>query len=350
MGNNGTLISKGGITMPVREERLTVPSASGVPLQHGPALDPTEGLRFRTDGSFTIVQFTDIHWQNGEEPDLRSRALMEAVLDAERPDLVVYTGDLIESLKCQDPLFSIRQPVLPAEERQIPWAAVLGNHDSEKGSRTALGQALQLDWRYSHFTPGPAHLHGVGNYLLTVLGRGARPAANLWFFDSGSYAPLPFTCYEWIHQDQIAWYRRNSARMARELGAPLPALAFFHIPLQEYSLVWHLTTCYGTKLERVNASLWNSGLFCAMDRMGDVIGAFCGHDHLNDYGGQLRGIRLCYGRATGYNTYGREGFPRGSRVIRLYEGERRFDTWLRLDDGSVVSHQPVHRPWWARKR
>ena len=78
--------------------------------------------------------------------------------------------------------------------------------------------------------------------------------------------------------------------------------------------------------------------------MKDVVGTFVGHDHVNDYFGDLHGIRLCYGRASGYNTYGRDRFLRGARVIRLREGERQFQTWLRLSDGSLVSEQPEHRP------
>lgn len=306
-------------------------------------------LRFRADGSFTIVQFTDIHWQNGGEADQRSRALMERVLAGERPDLVVYTGDLIESLHCSDPLASIRQPVSVAEEREIPWAAVFGNHDSEKGSRADLGRALQQGWRYSLFEPGPPDLHGVGNYRLTVTGADDQPAASLWFLDSGSYAKLPFTAYEWVHADQIGWYRRESRQIARANGGrPLPALAFLHIPLPEYSWLWRTRTCYGQKNERVCCSVWDSGLFAAMARQGDVAGLFCGHDHTNDYWGELSGIRLCYGRATGYSTYGKEGFPRGARVIRMHQGQRPFDTWLHLDDGSIVTDQPVHRPAWRR--
>ena len=50
------------------------------------------------------------------------------------------------------------------------------------------------------------------------------------------------------------------------------------------------------------------------------------------------------GRASGYNTYGREGFPRGARVITLQEGERQFETWLHLDDGTRVQEQPEHTP------
>lgn len=78
--------------------------------------------------------------------------------------------------------------------------------------------------------------------------------------------------------------------------------------------------------------------------MGDVIGTFCGHDHTNDFSGTLHGIKLCYGRASGYNTYGKEGFMRGSRVIQLNQGQHEFATWLRLEDGSVVHEQPTHDP------
>ena len=63
-----------------------------------------------------------------------------------------------------------------------------------------------------------------------------------------------------------------------------------------------------------------------------------------NFEGTLHGIRLCYGRATGYNTYGREGFPRGARLIELREGERAFSTWLRLEGGEVVPAQPEHAP------
>lgn len=52
-------------------------------------------LRFKEDQTFTIVQFTDIHWRNGDAQDLASRQCMEAVLDLEQPDLVVFTGDII---------------------------------------------------------------------------------------------------------------------------------------------------------------------------------------------------------------------------------------------------------------
>jgi len=102
--------------------------------------------------------------------------------------------------------------------------------------------------------------------------------------------------------------------------------------------------CYGHKFDDVCCPRLNSGLLAAMVEMGDVVGAFVGHDHVNDFWGMHHGIRLCYGRATGYNTYGREGFPRGARIIQLRRDTHRFTSWLRLDDGSVVREQPAQQP------
>ena len=97
------------------------------------------------------------------------------------------------------------------------------------------------------------------------------------------------------------------------------------------------------KFERVCCPEVNTGLFAAMLERGDVMGTFAGHDHINDYWG-AHGIRLCYGRATGYGTYGREGMLRGARVIRLHEGQRQFDTWITLSDGSQIREQEKHEP------
>jgi hypothetical protein len=88
----------------------------------------------------------------------------------------------------------------------------------------------------------------------------------------------------------------------------------------------------------------NSGFFAAMVERGDVMGTFAGHDHINDYEGELYGIRLCYGRGSGHSCYGQDGFQRGARVIRLRQDQRGFDTWVRQDDGSVVDDPPLHQP------
>ncbi|QJC53531.1 metallophosphoesterase family protein [Paenibacillus albicereus] len=319
------------------------------------------GLKFREDGTFTIVQFTDLHWQNGEEGDLRTRALMERVLEAERPDLIVFTGDLIYSEACEAPLESIRQATAAASASGIPWAAVLGNHDAEAGvTRAELHRTLlALPGSLVGDTPG---LTGCGNYALELAGTDGRAAATLYFLDSGDYSRHPAVPgYSWFARDQVEWYAshaREGARRARDMqemqeardtqaadwptGAP-PAMMFFHIPLPEHAQAWEAHGCCGERHEAVCCAQVNGGLFAALLEGGDVGGVFVGHDHINDYVGELHGILLGYGRATGYATYGKEGFARGARVIRLNEGRREFDTWLRLEGGEQVRQAPAKR-------
>jgi hypothetical protein len=293
-------------------------------------------LKFRDNRTFKIVQFTDVHWRNGEAEDLSSEALMERILQAEQPDFVVFTGDLLDSGYCQNPLESIRNAVAAVDRSKVPWAAVFGNHDSEgEASRESLMEVL-TSFSNCMSQAGPSEVSGVGNFVLNVYSSQEtdKCAAALFFLDSGSYAPENIGGYDWIHTDQIAWYKQQSDRLSAETGhstVPLPSLAFFHIPLHEYQEVWEQGECMGNKQENVCASRVNSGLFTAMLEQGDVMGTFVGHDHLNDYIGELHGIRLAYGRATGFNTYGKEDFPRGARVILLQEGKRHFETWIRLD-------------------
>ncbi len=302
-------------------------------------------LKFRSDYRFKIVQFTDIHWHNGEAPDKQSAALMKQIMKAEAPDLVVLTGDILAGGGCDAAADSLRQVIKIVESGGVPWAAVLGNHDDEGNADRHELMAVMQESTLSLTQPGPAEVPGVGNYILPIQSsEGSVTSASLYFIDSGSYAQTNIGGYDWIKREQIAWYLQESAKITAESGYPLPALAFFHIPIPEYNEVWDFHTCYGVKYEDVCAPLVNSGFFAALHEAGDVMGTFVGHEHINDFWGDLHGIRLCYGRATGYNTYGRDGFPRGARVILLQEGSRQFETWLHLDDGTTLHEQPEHKP------
>ncbi|UQZ36260.1 metallophosphoesterase [Paenibacillus sp. PK3_47] len=312
----------------------------------------SEKLAFREDGTFTMVQFTDLHWMDGRAEDQRTRELMERILEAEQPDLVVFTGDLIYTgpvspgeKDCEDPAAAFRGAVDAAEKSGIPWAFVFGNHDTENRISREELMKIALEHPQCLAAAGPEELSGSGNYTLEIGGPGGGSAALLYFLDSGAYSEHEqIPGYNWVRRNQINWLAGESERLnPRNRNPRLPALAFFHIPVPEYLEMWNTQTCYGHKYERVCSPHVNSGLFTALLEMGDVAGTFCGHDHVNDFTGSLHGIRLSYGRATGFNTYGKEGFMRGARVIKLTLGRREFDTWLRLEDGSVMQ-QPVHEP------
>ncbi|MGO4271273.1 metallophosphoesterase, partial [Paenibacillus sp. TAF58] len=57
-------------------------------------------LKFRDDGTFVIVQFSDVEFLDEfdydpetSKYDSETRALMERIIEAEKPDLVVFAGD-----------------------------------------------------------------------------------------------------------------------------------------------------------------------------------------------------------------------------------------------------------------
>ncbi|WP_441974653.1 metallophosphoesterase family protein [Paenibacillus sp. 2KB_20] len=313
-------------------------------------------LKFREDGTFVIVQFSDVEFIDAEDLDPETplldsmtKATMERIIAIEQPDLVVFAGDLTASARSKDPLQSFRSAVAVAEENRVAWAAVFGNHDSEGSLPRKRMHEEQLLHEYCVAQPDPPGVSGAGNYVLTINDRAEKPAVSLFFLDSGDYSPIEAVGgYDWIRRDQIEWYVSESRQLAeRNGGAPLPALAFFHIPLPEYDEVWKTKVCEGHCSEWISSPKVNSGLFTAMVEMGDVMGTFVGHDHSNDYCGTLHGIRLCYGRSTRYVSYvdgvRKDKFPTGARVIRLKAGERQFETWIRQSDG-LIAELPIHKP------
>ena len=50
---------------------------------------------------------------------------------------------------------------------------------------------------------------------------------------------------------------------------------------------------------------------------GDVKAVFTGHDHLNDFCGELTGIQLCFAGGFGYHAYGKAGWARKARVVAV---------------------------------
>lgn len=294
-----------------------------------------KGLRFNKEGKFKIVQFTDVHWIAGNPKSDVAGERMSEILDAEKPDLVIYTGDLIYGGVAEE---GLRKALEPAVSRGIPFAVTLGNHDDEHNlSRNEVYEFIKgIPGNLTSTTEG---IKGVTNFILPVKSSdGNKDAALLYVFDSNSYSTIKgIKGYGWIGHDQVQWYIENSRRFKSENGGDtLAALAFFHIPLPEYfeAVKEGTVFMYGTRMEKVCCPEINTGLFAAMVESGDVMGTFAGHDHINDYAVKWKGIMLCYGRYSGGTTV-YHGIPggNGARVIELVEGERKFRSWIRIKEG-----------------
>lgn len=291
-------------------------------------------LKFNADKKFKIVQFTDLHvkWQDPRSNVAFER--MNQVLDEEKPDLVIFTGDIIYSAPAEE---NMRQVLKTVSDRKIPFSIVFGNHDNEQGADKEALLAVAQSLPYNLTEDEVPEISGVGNYVLTLRSSdGSRDAAALYCLDSNTYSTIEgVKGYDYIKFDQIQWYMQKCAGFTRANGdRPLPSLAFFHIALPEYNQAAsdENAQLYGIRREKACAPALNSGLFTAMKQNGDIMGVFVGHDHDDDYAVCWHDVLLAYGRFTGGPTEYIH-LPNGARVIELAEDSRTFRTWIRTQTG-----------------
>ena len=326
-------IPKGNALVRERQGEVSSYLESEAYLRHANA------LKFNAEGKFKIVQFTDIHWVPNDTASEEAAERMNEVLDAEKPNFVIYTGDIAFDRPAAECYKRAFEPVI---SRHIPFAFALGNHDDEQDMNRQEIYDYTKDWE-GNLTGTVEGMSGVTNFILPIKSAdGSRDAFILYVFDSLAYSDDDQAKgYDWIKHDQIAWYRECSARFtAQHDGEPYPALAFFHIPLPEYNLaaVDEDALLIGVRKEKACAPTVNSGLFTAILEAKDVMGVFVGHDHVNDYVVKWKEILLGYGRFTGGKTvYHDVPWGNGARVIELTEGKRSFKSWIRLKNNRVIS-------------
>ncbi|BAF25682.1 probable inactive purple acid phosphatase 29 isoform X1 [Oryza sativa Japonica Group] len=333
------------------------------------------GLRFRGgSGTFKVVQVADMHYADGRRTgcldvlpseaagcsDLNTTAFLYRLFRDEDPDLVVFTGDNIYGFDATDAAKSMDAAIAPAINMNLPWAAVIGNHDQE-GTLSREGvmrHLVGMKNTLSRFNPEGIEIDGYGNYNLEVGGvegtlLANKSVLNLYFLDSGDYSTVPsIGGYGWIKASQQFWFQQTSSNLQTKYmkeepkqKAAAPGLVYFHIPLPEFSS-FTSSNFTGVKQEGISSPSINSGFFASMVEAGDVKAAFIGHDHVNDFCGKLNGIQLCYAGGFGYHAYGKAGWSRRARVVSVqleksdggeWRGVKSIKTWKRLDDPHLTT-------------
>lgn len=344
-------------------------------------------LSFGRDGRFKIVQFNDT--QDNHLTDRRTIEFMGKVLDLEKPDFALINGDVINGgpTTNREVLQAINNVVLPMESRRIKWALTFGNHDEDSteqaGTTIFEPQMVEFVRQYKHnLNPTDEDgLFGSSNgQLLIRSSRGNKPKFAIWLLDSGRYAMESpagqstegLMAYDWIRPEQLRWYNELSVDTEERYGRKVPGLMYFHIPTFEHHHMWfgqQFTSDHaghakavkrhgivGVKNEAVYTGLFNSGIYAAAVERGDVLGMYCGHDHINTYMGDYYGIELGYGPGTGFGTYGlNDGTEethtlRGARVFELDETTKSVYTGTRtvfakdLGIDLTPKPQPIDQP------
>ena len=143
-------------------------------------------LSFNENGEFKIMQFTDMHYSKGNPKSDTTLILIPKMLDAENPDLVIFSGDIVTG--SIEGWSDITKFVI---EREIPFAVTLGNHDHENGATREEISHLVTSLPYNVNT----HNNMGGRVLNDVLPiynskKDLNVAALIYCFDSGAYSTI----------------------------------------------------------------------------------------------------------------------------------------------------------------
>lgn len=320
-------------------------------------------LKFRSNNKFKILQAADFHFSTGvgecldpfpldsvKEPceaDPRTLELFTQVLDQEKPDLVVFTGDQIFGDTAPDSLSAMFKAYKPVIDRKIPYAIVFGNHDHQGSMTREEMMSVVEKLPYSMSQAGDEKVDGVGNYLLTVAGaKSNHPALSIYLFDSHDMAPK--TGYDNLHDNQVAHIKtlHDGIKEGQKEYSHIPlSMAFFHIPLPEHAEAGH--TMVGQAKEGCTAPHYNRGAKKVLAEVGVSV-VSVGHDHVNDYcmfhekkGEDEPAIWLCYGGGSGEGAYG--GYGGWIRRFRLFEIDAEtgdITTWKLVRD---ALNQPLDK-------
>lgn len=324
-----------------------------------PQKDEDGNWTFTTDEEFKVLQLTDIHIGGGWmslEKDAKALNAVAAMVEAEKPDLVIATGDIAYPVPFQAGTFNNKTGAKTfaalMEQLGVYWTVCFGNHDTEAYSyfsREKISDFYENSgFKYCLYQRGPEDIDGYGNYVINVKNSQGKITQSLYAFDSHSYTDGDYFGILWkydnIKDSQVEWYKANVKKFNEQNGGEtVKSTAFFHIPLAEYRDAWYeyidngfkdtenVKYIHGVAGEGSNIvfpGIGEDGLFEAMTELGSTKGIFCGHDHKNNFSVDYKGIRLSYGMSVDYLAYAgisKLGSQRGCTVI-TYQPDGSFES------------------------
>ena len=350
-----TIGNKGNIEKAESFDRVVIKN------QLVPKKDKNGFWTFTTDRDFKVIQLTDVHigggWMSLKKDGMALNAIA-AMISAEKPDLVIITGDVSYPVPFQAGTFNnlSAAKVFAAlmEKLGVYWTLGYGNHDTEAYSyygREDLSEFYESeDFEYCLFQRGPEDVDGYGNQVINVKNSEGVITQSLFVLDSHSYVDGDVLGLMWkydnIHENQVEWYKQTvnelneqNNKVLKELGrkqnSDIKSAAFFHIPLTEQKDAWYeyaengfentenAKLAYGVAGEGgkvVYCGIGEDEMFETMLELGSTKAVFCGHDHYNNFSIDYKGIRLTYGMSVDYLAYPgifKEGSQRGCTVIRF---------------------------------
>lgn len=300
------------------------------------ALNLKHELRCGEDGKFRILVLSDIQAAQ-IMPIVKER--IQILVDRENPDLVLFCGDNIKG-KAFSEIDALQKYLADmveyVESKQIPWAHVYGNHDAES-IQLSKEEQEEVYESFEYCLSKKGDVTGVGNYVLPILKSDSDDIVfNVFGLDSGAYNMDVWKVtegkYDYIHFDQIMWYRETSELLEKYNGNMIPAMMYFHIPLPESDIAWNYRDIlvYEGEVREYGAAQngVNSGMFAAAHDRGDVKIIVNGHDHINNAMIDYFGIKLSYAMTITSTEYHDKDMLGGRVVVIDQNNAEKVETYL----------------------
>ncbi|MDD4370389.1 MAG: metallophosphoesterase [Anaerostipes sp.] len=255
--------------------------------------------------------------------DYKALKAVYKLISKTHPDLVVVTGDLVFPLGVMSFSLNNTTPMIQFASFMrnigIPWAFLYGNHDTENVANGSVETVKDIfkaasfktsqNFLYPYVQPD---ITGRNNQLIELRNEDGSLNQALFLLDSNDYTGSGVNDYDYIHDDEVAWYKKQVQRLNASEKKTVSSMLFFHMPLQEYRTAYELyekksdkvTYFFGENgekmIDKVCCSDYPSKLFHTAVELGSTKAMFCGHDHYNNLSVEYKGIRLTYGMSIDY--------------------------------------------------
>ena len=302
-------------------------------------LEDTAVLEKRPGKDFIILNLADIHFSDygyrlltSVEAEATIRRLVEQV----NPDLIILSGDNV----CSDETYySMRRVTELMESFGVPWAPVYGNHDDEGNCDLNYLADVMISGEHCLMRKGDPEM-GVGNYIVNITENGTV-VESLILMDSHHSQP---------NEKQKQWFAWAAEGVKELSGGAAEVSVFMHIPLPDYQLAYDEAwdeengrwrdgyAAQGELHEKIccerdaDGAPLQRGFFDAIEESGNTKFVFCGHEHMNDFSIEYRGVRLTYMLKLGYASGFQPGFNGGTQIAVGDDGISRI-THLAVNGG-----------------
>lgn len=325
-----------------------------------PSIDECGNYYFVTDGDFKVMQITDVHLVGGflfAENDKKALHAVASMIEAERPDLVIVTGDISYAVPWSGTLDnSVAHGYFKRlmEKLGVYWTVTFGNHDAETYNIYNRADVAKMysdeSLEYCLFSAGPEDIFGECNHIINVKNSNGLITSSYVMIDSNAYKEgnlLGFLGdYDNVHDDQVEWYRDTveyytaknlevynaldeSCRPENFNTDAILSYMYMHIPPEEMRIAYNEAAkgdicdyeTYGIVGEDgkvVYSSEYPDNLFETVVELDSTKGIFFGHDHLNSLHLTHQGVTLAYGYSIDYSAYaGGTGYQRGCTLLTV---------------------------------